>query len=110
MSYQYQVVVIGSGSAGKEACLAAAKAGLKTLLVEEKELGGTSVHGGSHAMRALRVCANDCKRIQKDRKAGTSVSLINTDWSDWLAAKLQNSNRLSAEIRKAIQHEHVDLC
>ncbi len=28
MSYQYQVVVIGSGSAGKEACLSAAKAGL----------------------------------------------------------------------------------
>jgi dihydrolipoamide dehydrogenase len=110
MSYQYQVVVIGSGSAGKEACLAAAKAGVKTLLVEEKDLGGTSVHGGSHAMRALRVCATDYKRIQKGRKAGTSVSLINTDWSDWLAAKLQNSNRLSAEISKAIEREHVDLC
>jgi alkyl hydroperoxide reductase subunit AhpF len=35
MAYQYEVVVIGSGSAGHEACLGAAKAGLSTLLVEE---------------------------------------------------------------------------
>jgi pyruvate/2-oxoglutarate dehydrogenase complex dihydrolipoamide dehydrogenase (E3) component len=33
-NYQYQVVVIGSGSAGRDAALLAGRAGLKTLLVE----------------------------------------------------------------------------
>jgi pyruvate/2-oxoglutarate dehydrogenase complex dihydrolipoamide dehydrogenase (E3) component len=41
MSNQYQVIVLGSGSAGQEACLRAAKAGLRTLLVEEATLGST---------------------------------------------------------------------
>ena len=67
-SYQYQVAVIGSGSAGKEACLTAAKAGLQTLLVEERELGGTSFHQGSYAVRALRACANYFKRIERGPK------------------------------------------
>jgi NAD(P) transhydrogenase len=65
MSYQYQVIVIGSGSAGKEASLAAAKAGLHTLLVEQKDLGGTSFHGGSYTVRALRACATYLKRTEK---------------------------------------------
>jgi glycerol-3-phosphate dehydrogenase len=34
MSYQYQLIVIGSGSAGKDAALQAAREGLRTLLVE----------------------------------------------------------------------------
>jgi dihydrolipoamide dehydrogenase len=50
MSDDYQAVVIGSGSAGREACLSAAKAGLRTLLVEERDLGGTSLHAGSYAV------------------------------------------------------------
>jgi tRNA U34 5-carboxymethylaminomethyl modifying enzyme MnmG/GidA len=33
MSYQYQVIVIGSGSAGKDATLLAARAGKRTLLI-----------------------------------------------------------------------------
>ncbi|MBV8330352.1 MAG: FAD-binding protein, partial [Verrucomicrobia bacterium] len=68
MSYQYQVVVIGSGSAGKEACLKAAKAGLRALLVEEKSLGGTSFFAGSYAVRALRACATYLNRTEKATK------------------------------------------
>jgi pyruvate/2-oxoglutarate dehydrogenase complex dihydrolipoamide dehydrogenase (E3) component len=58
MNYQYQVIVVGSGSAGQEACLKAAQAGLRTLLVEERTLGSNSFHAGSYAVRALRACAN----------------------------------------------------
>jgi glycine/D-amino acid oxidase-like deaminating enzyme len=87
MSYQYQVVVIGSGSAGKEACLAAAKAGLRTLLVEERDLGGTSFHRGSYAVRALWACASYFKRTEKASKVGTSLDLIETSWTDWMTAQ-----------------------
>ena len=74
MSYQYQLIVIGSGSAGQEACLKAAKAGLRTLLVEERTLGSNSFHGGSYAIRALRACANYFKRTEKAEKFGTSLN------------------------------------
>src|SRR5438105_14485135 len=109
MSYQYQVVVIGSGSAGKEASLAAAKAGLRTLLIEEKNLGGTSFHGGSYTVRALRACATYLKRTEKASKVGTSLDLIETSWTDWLTAQRRSSSRLSVEFSQAIDRAQVHL-
>jgi pyruvate/2-oxoglutarate dehydrogenase complex dihydrolipoamide dehydrogenase (E3) component len=109
MSYQYQVVVVGSGSAGKEACLAAARAGLRTLLVEERDLGGTSFHGGSYAVRALRACASYFKRTEKAPKVGTSLELVETSWTDWLTAQRRSSSQLSVEFSRAIDCEKVHL-
>jgi pyruvate/2-oxoglutarate dehydrogenase complex dihydrolipoamide dehydrogenase (E3) component len=109
MSYQYQVVVIGSGSAGQEACLTAAKAGLQTLLIEERSLGGTSFHGGSYAVRALRACANYFKGTEKASKVGTSLDLIETSWTDWMTAQRRSSSRLSVEFSQAIDREKVHL-
>jgi dihydrolipoamide dehydrogenase len=109
MSYLYDVVVIGSGSAGQEACLKAARAGLRTLLVEERTLGSTSFHGGSHAVRALRACASYFKRTEKAPKLGTTLDLIETSWADWLTAQRRSSSRLSVEFSKAIEAEQVHL-
>src|SRR5277367_4746676 len=80
MSYQYQLIVIGSGSAGQEACLKAATAGLRTLRVEERALGSNSVHGGSYAVRTLRACANYFKATENAPKVGTKLDRIETSW------------------------------
>jgi pyruvate/2-oxoglutarate dehydrogenase complex dihydrolipoamide dehydrogenase (E3) component len=109
MTDQYQVVVIGSGSAGSEACLAAAKAGLSTLLVEDGSLGGTSLNRGSYAVRALRACANYFNRIDNAAKVGISVDVVETDWTSWMTAQRLSSSRLSAELSQAIDREGVDL-
>ena len=109
MSYQYQVVVIGSGSAGKEACLKAAKAGLRTLLIEEKTLGGTAYYAGSYAVRALRACANYLNRTEKASKVGTNLDLIETSWTNWLTSQRLSSGTLTIEFSDAIDREKVDL-
>jgi len=109
MNYQYQVVVIGSGSAGQEACLTAAKAGLRTLLVEERTLGSMSFHGGSYAVRALRACASYLKQTEKAQKVGTNLDLIETGWTSWLTAQRRNSRQLSSEFSQAIDREKVHL-
>jgi heterodisulfide reductase subunit A-like polyferredoxin len=57
MSNQHHLIVIGSGSGGKDAAILAARAGLNVLLVEKESLGGTCFHRGCHAIRALRACA-----------------------------------------------------
>jgi choline dehydrogenase-like flavoprotein len=49
VSHQYQVAVVGSGSAGKDA----ARAGLRTVVIEAGSLGGTGLHRGCDAVRAL---------------------------------------------------------
>ena len=107
MSYQYQVIVIGSGSAGQEACIKTAQAGLRTLLVEERTLGSGNFHGGSYAVRALRACANYFKRTEKAQKVGTLLDPAETSWSDWLTAQRRSSSRLADEFNQLINREKV---
>jgi dihydrolipoamide dehydrogenase len=109
MNYQYQVVVIGSGSAGKEACLKAAKGGLRTLLIEERSLGGTAYYAGSYAVRALRACASYLIRTEKVSIVGTSLDLIESSWTNWLTSQRLSSGKLAIEFSNAIDHEKVDL-
>jgi dihydrolipoamide dehydrogenase len=57
MNAHYQVAVIRSGSAGKEAAICAARHGVSTVLIEKDTLGGTCFHRGCIPARALRACA-----------------------------------------------------
>jgi dihydrolipoamide dehydrogenase len=109
MSYQYQVVVVGSGSAGKEASLKAAKAGLRSLLVEDKTLGGTAHYAGSYAVRALRACASYLNQTEKASKVGTNLDLIESSWTSWLTSQRLSSGKLVIEFSNAIDREKVDL-
>ena len=54
----YEVAVIGSGSAGKEAALLAARQGRRVVVIEKETLGGTCFHRGCFAIRTLRTCSD----------------------------------------------------
>ncbi|MBV8484362.1 MAG: FAD-dependent oxidoreductase, partial [Verrucomicrobia bacterium] len=102
MSYQYQVTVIGSGSAGKDAELQAARAGLSTLLVESDRIGGTGIHRGCHAVRTLRACATHYERVKESHLLGVYPDLVATDWSSWLTVQKRVTNRLATELSRAL--------
>lgn len=50
---KYDVVVIGSGAGGYYSALSTAKIGLKTVLIEGEELGGTAFRWGSLAVKRI---------------------------------------------------------
>ncbi len=55
MNLHYDMIVIGSGPAGKRAAIQAAKIGKKVLLVEKNEVvGGVTVHTGTIPSKTLR--------------------------------------------------------
>ena len=87
MSHQFQVIVIGSGSAGKDAALLAGRAGLRTVLIEAGKLGGVCLHRGVPAVRALRACATQFEAAERSARLGTSVDLVESGWADWLAVQ-----------------------
>ena len=66
--YEYDVVVVGSGTAGICAAKTAARFGAKVLMVNGDKLGGSSAWTGDRASKALCKCArtavqmNDCER------------------------------------------------
>jgi NAD(P) transhydrogenase len=54
MSYELDVLVIGSGPAGQKAAIQAAKLGRTVALVERHQLGGVSVNSGTIPSKTLR--------------------------------------------------------
>jgi NAD(P) transhydrogenase len=54
MTYDYDLLVIGSGPAGQKAAIQAAKLGRRVALVERHELGGVSVNWGTIPSKTLR--------------------------------------------------------
>jgi dihydrolipoamide dehydrogenase len=109
MSNQYQVIVIGSGSAGKDAALQAARAGLRTLLVESGRIGGTGIHRGCHAVRTLRACATHYEQVKESHVLGVYPDLVTTDWSSWLTVQRRVTNRLATELSRALDRASVDV-
>ena len=109
MGYQYQVIVIGSGSAGKDAALLAARAGRRTLLIESDRLGGTGIHRGCHAVRALRACATHYDRVTESDRLGIHLDLVTTNWSNWLEVQHRASGRLADGLRRALEQAWVEV-
>ena len=109
MSYHYQAIVIGSGSAGKDAALLAARAEKRTLLIESDRIGGTGVHRGCHAVRALRACATHYDRVVEGDRLGVYMDLITTNWSKWLEVQHRTTNRLAEELSRALDRAQAEV-
>jgi NAD(P) transhydrogenase len=54
MSYDYDLLAIGSGPAGQKAAIQAAKLGRRAAVVERSQLGGNSVNWGTIPSKTLR--------------------------------------------------------
>ena len=51
--FDFDLIVVGAGPGGYEAALHAAKLGLKTAVVERREVGGTCLNRGCIPTKAL---------------------------------------------------------
>ncbi len=72
MSYDYQVAVLGGGPGGYECAIRCAQLGLKTCLIEARELGGTCLNRGCIPTKALLHGAE----VYAEAKAGSAFGLI----------------------------------
>jgi pyruvate/2-oxoglutarate dehydrogenase complex dihydrolipoamide dehydrogenase (E3) component len=109
MNGHYQVAVVGSGSAGKDAALLAARAGLRTVLIEAGSLGGTGFHRGVNAVRALRACATQYELLTQSNRLGLHLALIGTEWANWLGVQRRTSARLTEALSRELDRARVDV-
>lgn len=58
---EFDLVVVGGGPGGYVAAITAAKSGLKTLIVEKAEMGGTCLNRGCIPTKALLHCTGEYK-------------------------------------------------
>jgi dihydrolipoamide dehydrogenase len=104
----YQVAVIGSGAAGREAALRAARNGLRVVLIETDGLGGTSFHRGYYSVRAFRACVEVARDSSKG-SIGAVTAPSPTDLPDWLSAQSRVSGRLARELQDALDKAGIDV-
>lgn len=109
MNAHYQVAVVGSGSAGKDAALLAGRAGLRTVVIEAGSLGGTGLHRGCDAVRALRACATQYDWLTRSNRLGLHLALVGTEWANWLSVQRRTSARLTEGLSRELDRAKVEV-
>jgi pyruvate/2-oxoglutarate dehydrogenase complex dihydrolipoamide dehydrogenase (E3) component len=107
MNENYQVAVIGTGSGGSESALLAAKKGFKVVVIESGALGGTRLHHGSFAVRALHASARLHREFFQGKKHGIEADLFTDSLMQWMKAQRAAATRLANELQKELEKLNV---
>lgn len=102
----YEVVVIGSGSAGKEAALLAAGQGYRVVVIEKEALGGACFHRGCLPIRALRAYASSFGNHRFTGPGGVNLARAQIQKS-WADVRRQVSDQLAERLNRQFQEAHV---
>ena len=80
MPPNYDLIVLGGGSAGLTAAVMSAGLGARTLLVERHKLGGDCLHTGCIPSKALIRSANVASLVHRAAEFGLDVPLSSVDF------------------------------
>lgn len=93
----YDLIVLGGGPAGGPASEKAAEEGLKTLLIEERHLGGVCLNEGCIPSKQLLYCAQLYHHAKDSESYGVKAQSVTFDF----AAAMARKNKLIERLRKA---------
>tara|TARA_R110000744_G_scaffold91550_1_gene177528 strand:+ start:49425 stop:50855 length:1431 start_codon:yes stop_codon:yes gene_type:complete len=108
---QYDIAVVGAGSAGFSAAITAAEAGVRVALIGHGTIGGTCVNVGCVPSKALiRAMESAHSSHAAQRFAGITVTSGVTDWSAVQAQKASLVNGLRDKKYEALlpEYENID--
>jgi dihydrolipoamide dehydrogenase len=105
----YDLIVIGGGPAGGPGAEKAAREGYKTLLIEERHLGGVCLNEGCIPSKQLLYCAKLYHHAKDSESYGVKAQDVTFD----LATAMARKNKLIERLRKASEsskkRHHVDV-
>lgn len=109
MSYDFNLLVIGAGSAGLAAAKQAAKLGAKVAIVERQYLGGTCVNWGCISKK-LMVYASDFANLFEDAEGyGWAIDKVTFNWQNFVKARNKEIERLREVQLKSLDQLNIDL-
>jgi dihydrolipoamide dehydrogenase len=94
MSEKYDLVVIGSGPGGYVAAIKAAQLGMKTAIVERREIGGTCLNRGCIPTKSLMHSAHLYEEAKNFETLGLSFSDLTFDYQKMHERKDEVVNRI----------------
>ncbi len=109
MEKDYDVVIIGTGVAGRTLASKVARSGLKTAIVDSREYGGTCPLRGCDPKEVLTDMAHNTDRINRLRGKGveTKTSLL-IDWPSLIKFKRTFTEEYPAKIAKSLADMGID--
>ena len=105
----YQLLIIGAGPGGYVAALHSAKRGLKTAVIENREVGGTCLNRGCIPTKTLLHSSEIIAGINGGEKFGVGAERVHFDMSAIFARKREVSAKLSGGIEGMFRAAKVDL-
>ena len=105
----YQLLIIGAGPGGYVAALHAAKRGLRTAVIENREVGGTCLNRGCIPTKTLLHSSEIIAGINDGEKFGVGAERVHFDMSAIFARKREVSAKLSGGIEGMFRAAKVDL-
>lgn len=82
---QYDLVVLGGGTAGYVAAIRASQLGKKVAIVERQLLGGTCLHKGCIPTKSLLKSAEVFQTVKQAAMFGVDVKDANVNFENMLA-------------------------
>jgi len=95
----YDLIVVGGGPGGYDTAAYAANMGLKTLLIEQNEIGGTCLNRGCIPTKALLHSAHLLREIKGAGYFGINTDNISVDWNKII----QRKDRLIKRMQRGIE-------
>ena len=87
MADRYDLIVIGAGPGGYEAAIEAAKSGMKTALIERRELGGTCLNRGCIPTKTLLHTAELYREVRGASTIGLEAENLRCNMAQLQARK-----------------------
>ena len=109
MSFDYDLFVIGGGSAGVRASRMAAMSGARVALAEEYRMGGTCVIRGCIPKKLLVYASHFAEDFENAAGFGWTVGETSFDWPKLIAAKDKEIARLEGLYDKNVKAAGVTI-
>lgn len=108
-SYDYDVIVLGSGPGGYVAAIRAAQLGLKTAIVERENLGGVCLNWGCIPKKVLLKNAEVLETIHAAADYGITFENLQVDFGSAVKRSLDVVNRQTKGVGFLMRKNKIDV-
>ena len=109
METTYQLIVIGAGPGGYVAAIRAAQLGLKTAVIENREVGGTCLNRGCMPTKAMLHASEIYEAATGSADIGIVGEKVSVDWPKVQAFRASVVEKLTGGVKALVKMNKITL-